>query len=261
MNGNTNPSEVLFRSHHFQRILSFLSQCSQERTLEWILRMFYVCQAPSKLPEGQSDKSLNLAELADSSDTLPLFWATWECARFCILNRLRTVFGGPMQTFEALEKMLNAYASGNLATMPALVSSSALHTKTASGSTSLLPPRLLLLLIDHLEKQIHGAYEGSMSFDYHSNKATSAFFRTNQKVCTDWYARFRLPLIAASVACGATMDTIRHSMKRLGDLRYSVLRYIAESSSLFRFLLTPSILQSYGSISPQKSFTRIRISL
>lgn len=38
-------------------------------------------------------------------------WASWECARFCVGTRLKTPFGGPMQTFEAIERMLIMAAS------------------------------------------------------------------------------------------------------------------------------------------------------
>jgi hypothetical protein len=260
---SANPAEVLFRAHHFQRVMSLLAQRSREHTNDWLLRMFYACQTPSKLGEGlrhAPDRALQLPDLADSSDVLPSFWAMWECARYCILHRLRTPFGGPMQTFEALERMLAAYATGNLAAVPALPALMTLQSPPPGSALveTQLPPRLLLLLIDHLEKQIYGAYEGSMSIDYHSNKATTAFFRTNQKVCTDWYARFRQPLVAASVACGATMDIIRHSMKRLSDLRYSILRYFVRCNLVLLALTNLVISQSGRLTEAEKGGTRSR---
>lgn len=36
------------------------------------------------------------------------YWSQWEAARYCMLSRLRTPFGGPQQTFDSLEKQLNA---------------------------------------------------------------------------------------------------------------------------------------------------------
>jgi len=40
-----------------------------------------------------------------AADTAQL-WAVVEAARFCVRARLRSSFGGPMQTLEALEHML-----------------------------------------------------------------------------------------------------------------------------------------------------------
>jgi hypothetical protein len=42
------------------------------------------------------------------SQNLLRYWALWETARYCVLSRLRTPFGGPQQTLDALEKHLNS---------------------------------------------------------------------------------------------------------------------------------------------------------
>jgi len=43
-----------------------------------------------------------------NSLTMLTYWSQWEAARYCMLSRLRTPFGGPQQTFDSLEKQLNA---------------------------------------------------------------------------------------------------------------------------------------------------------
>lgn len=32
-----------------------------------------------------------------------LFWETWECAQYCVTNKLRTTLGKPQDTFIAIE--------------------------------------------------------------------------------------------------------------------------------------------------------------
>jgi hypothetical protein len=47
------------------------------------------------------------------SMTIGLVWALWECARFCINSRLKTPFGGAVQTFENIERLAVQVASLN----------------------------------------------------------------------------------------------------------------------------------------------------
>ena len=42
------------------------------------------------------------------SGHLLMYWSLWEVARYCVLSRLRTPYGGPQQTLDALEKQLNS---------------------------------------------------------------------------------------------------------------------------------------------------------
>lgn len=39
------------------------------------------------------------------------FWATWESAQFCVLNRLRTPLGKPQETFTSIESVLKQYCA------------------------------------------------------------------------------------------------------------------------------------------------------
>lgn len=32
-----------------------------------------------------------------------LFWETWQCAQYCVVNKLRTTLGKPQDTFMAIE--------------------------------------------------------------------------------------------------------------------------------------------------------------
>lgn len=38
-----------------------------------------------------------IVDVINNSETLLCYWAMWESARYCMLSRLRTPFGGPQQ--------------------------------------------------------------------------------------------------------------------------------------------------------------------
>ncbi len=213
-------SSGIFRAQHFQRMMAFLSQKGRETLSDWLVRIFYACQTPSIMIDNQklAHKCQVLLEEANHSDVVSTFWGLWECARYCINTRLRTPFGGPMQTFEAIEKLLIAYASvtGASSTQP---------NASQPTMTKQYPLRMLLLFADHLEKQIYSTFEGCISIEYRPSKHSIAFFRANRKVCTDWYSRMRQPLVSASAICDSSADIIRHSMKRLLDLRLIAARF------------------------------------
>lgn len=38
-----------------------------------------------------------IVDLINNSEPLLCYWAMWESARYCMLSRLRTPFGGPQQ--------------------------------------------------------------------------------------------------------------------------------------------------------------------
>lgn len=100
-----------FRSVHFQTAMAEMGMLdtSLNRYLDipetlgdanWLLDMFIACDASKSLPPSAD---INCIESAKSSRELLMFWASWECAKFCLLNRLRTPFGNPHQTLDAIE--------------------------------------------------------------------------------------------------------------------------------------------------------------
>lgn len=46
----------------------------------------------------------------DNNEAMLWFWATWESAQYCVLNRLRTPLGKPQETFTSIEGVLKMYA-------------------------------------------------------------------------------------------------------------------------------------------------------
>src|SRR5262245_32794259 len=96
----------VFRGQHFVRVMNFLAQ-RQDNTPTWLSNMFFAThpfQEPTTThPKTTTDdnntmsSSSNIQQsLIQTSESFAAFWASWECARYCILNRLRTPFGSPV---------------------------------------------------------------------------------------------------------------------------------------------------------------------
>lgn len=48
-----------------------------------------------------------IVDLINNSEPLLCYWAMWESARYCMLSRLRTPFGGPQQVNRKTYTMRN----------------------------------------------------------------------------------------------------------------------------------------------------------
>eukprot|EP00898_Chlorokybus_atmophyticus_P001833 jgi/Chlat1/2650/Chrsp178S02490 len=134
-------------------------------------------------------------------------------AAFCVASRLKTQFGGPMQTLAAVERLLLDVIE---------MQQSGRHPSSAGAppraSSQLLPMRMLMDFVDVLEKHIYNAYEGS-SFLPSASKAISTFFRTNRKVCEEWFSRIRTAAVQAGSAAYCDTATIRHALLKLEDMQ------------------------------------------
>ena len=51
-----------------------------------------------------------MTSLIPGNSALLWFWATWECAQFCTLAKLRTPLGKAQDTFMSLEAALREYS-------------------------------------------------------------------------------------------------------------------------------------------------------
>ncbi|KAL6068818.1 Serine/threonine-protein kinase smg1 [Balamuthia mandrillaris] len=236
----TQESTGQFQPHHFQRVMSFLGQREEEQTPDWLVRIFHSCQefAPARQAASKQGNKLEwLRTLVDTTDQVSMFWALWESARLCIERRLHTPLGGPVQTFQVIERMLAHYTALPSSTTLPTNTSSPLHQTSSprQGSTPpdesssarhQLPLRMLLLLLDLLEKQIYCSYEGSLLLDFRPSKSSVEFFRTNRKVCADLFSRMRHPVMRAATAGGSYPDYIEHTLRRLLDLKLAAQRTI-----------------------------------
>ena len=89
-----------------------------ENSSEWARRLLHHCDTVNNMKNVNIFAELNeemelgsIVDLINNSEPLLCYWAMWESARYCMLSRLRTPFGGPQQTFAAFERMLQTLVS------------------------------------------------------------------------------------------------------------------------------------------------------
>ncbi|KAG0341867.1 Serine/threonine-protein kinase smg1 [Podila horticola] len=159
-------------------------------------RLFHACQGKDILAKLNSESSVDMIawehlSMMPNSLTMLTYWSQWEAARYCMLSRLRTPFGGPQQTFDSLEKQLN---------------------------TLLSRLRDFLMFIDRLELQSYNASSGTaLGVLPPAPRPSVIFFRTNKKVCEEWFSRIRSRVIEGAKLAGEFDIVIRQSFMLLTD--------------------------------------------
>ncbi|RHY35504.1 hypothetical protein DYB32_000011 [Aphanomyces invadans] len=130
-----------------------------------------------------------------STPLLALKSSVCDAAKWCVWNRLRTHWGNAGQTFAALEKLL--------------------------WKPVVHQPRLVLELLHALEMTIfHVQLETPTtpldeSDDPHRHQQRDkaiAFFKTNRKVCDEWFFRIRPSLIRLCDSAGASVVCRHHAL-------------------------------------------------
>lgn len=213
----------LFQRHHFIKIMNFISSFGvdeETQGLDWISRIAYCCDAIASIRTNELDELGDsfLSFLSNSSSisrTVAYFWALLECARFCVHSKLRTPFGTPAQTFEVVQKMvLKVHALTEISNHEAhqtTQNKKDLTWRRYQKHTRQLVVQLLLQFLDHFEKQIFNAYEGSINLPPVVNPTVLQFFKANKRACIEWFAhRVRHPLLLASIAANSPADVIRY---------------------------------------------------
>ena len=245
-----------FRTHHFQRTMAFVSQRLDGGISDTFVRMMYASRASAALraqaqsPTGTAPQwSAVTAQLEPAAQrfdapllehaepaaigSTALFWALWECGRYCVEQRLRTPFGHPQETLEAIENMLlrivpydedyqlqSSTASGTSGSAPPSIARAGSGPRVALQHRAL---RSLLQFVDMLEKQIYNAHEGSaLALPPPAQAAATSFFRLNRSACVEWFMRMRQPALIASVINSSSFDVISHAHKRLGEVGYQL---------------------------------------
>ena len=104
-----------FRPHHFQAVMSQVIQKDEgspflppesDYSVDWSQRIYHACQnSKNSLAEQAVPESVPVTTKAWTE-----IWCLWEAARYCILARLRTPFGTPVQLFEAIERAVQKIA-------------------------------------------------------------------------------------------------------------------------------------------------------
>ncbi|KAG0220242.1 Serine/threonine-protein kinase smg1 [Mortierella sp. NVP41] len=223
------PNSGVFRYPHFSAVLSALSandvktsQSADSSATEvepppdrdMLQRLFYSCQgkdilAKVNLESGADPIATDQVNTFQHSGHLLMYWSLWEVARYCVLSRLRTPYGGPQQTLDALEKQLNSLLQP--------------EEKETAGLQRLTRLRDFLTLLDRLELQYQNAYHGTaLGVIPLTPKPSIVFVRTNKALWEEWFSRVRGRIVEGAKATGGYETVIRNGYMLLAD-HFSVL--------------------------------------
>ncbi|KAI8090817.1 hypothetical protein BDF21DRAFT_412239 [Thamnidium elegans] len=254
------PHTGSFRPVHYEIVMKHLgmaehligSDDQQEPTdsdpansSEWARRLLHHCDTIDNMKNvnifGELKEEMDLGGIVDlinNSEPLLCYWAMWESARYCMLSRLRTPFGGPQQTFAAFERMLNS-----------LVNNAELKVAGGQNADYL---RHLLLLLDRLEVQISNASDGCATGALPAVPRSSLiFFRTNKKTCHDYFSRIRHNIIAGAKIIGNDHLLIVHVIQILSELESNIppiadiMPWFKELNGYLRELVEACIREQY----------------
>ncbi|KAF9432983.1 hypothetical protein BGZ76_010035, partial [Entomortierella beljakovae] len=219
------PNSGIFRYPHFSSVLSSLETPSDDsknpkgsagkhgegsiQRGDMLQRLFHSCQGKDIITKVNSDSGTDMivSERVDTfhhSLDLLTYWSLWETARYCVLSRLRTPFGGPQQTLDTLEKQLNSLL---------------VCEKNNDIETSRMARlRDFLLFLDRLELQVYNAHHGTaLGIIPLTPKPSIAFVRSNKKMWDDWFARIRSRVIGGAKSTGEHAIIIRNGFILLAD--------------------------------------------
>lgn len=218
------PHTGSFRPVHYEIVMKQIGmsehliasddQHDGEDNHEWIRRLLHHCDTISNMKNvnifGELNEEMELGSIIDlinNNQALLYYWAMWESARYCILSRLRTPFGGPQQTFAAFEKMLQSLIS----------------VCSTNDNQSIEFLRHVLLLLDRLELQISNASDGCATGTLPAVPRSSiVFFRTNKKTCHDYFLRIRSNMIKGAKIAQDDHLLIAHTLQILKEKESSI---------------------------------------
>ncbi|KAI9339034.1 hypothetical protein BDR26DRAFT_396545 [Obelidium mucronatum] len=222
-----------FKWSHFLLVMTTLGICPalDVPKLDYtktLMRVFHICQAASAINQAAgllAKTELSAFSNAFLSEDLLVYWALWECARFCTLSRLRTPFGNPEQTFGAIEMALSANA-------------------LTKGECK--PMKYLIQFIEMLELQIHNTISGTSLNLPPAPKSSTVFFHANRHVCSEWFSRIRSRIVTASAFNNCHGYLVWNAQKGLGTLQNSKKLDAGSAESLKA--LVPCLVASFVSL-------------
>lgn len=160
--------------------------------------------------------------------------ALWGAAQLCVQGKLRTPLGKPQDTFSALEGAIKS-----------------LLAKPVGGLGTLKRAHLLLDFLEHLERAMYNAYEGSAGSLPSVGRAVRAFFRTNRATCAEWVGRVRPHAARLALRAGRPATAFRHASLALSaraaaaasqDLKHQDLPLLLDAADALILLRCPDAL-------------------
>ncbi|KAG7583959.1 FATC domain [Arabidopsis suecica] len=217
-----------FHSQQLVSVLNYVSQRWKVPFASWIQGLIYAFRGSKDTGAGHPDENLikngwlaikaeksSIERICLANNLAGAWWAVHEAARFCVSTRLRTNFGGPAQTFAALERMLL-----DITTVLQVDSQQTDGTLNILGSSGahLLPMRLLLDFVEALKKNVYNAYEGTAVLSSAPPQSV-LFFRANRKVCEEWFSRISEPMMNAGISLQSQDATVEYCTLRFEELK------------------------------------------
>uniref|UniRef100_A0A182N0J1 PI3K/PI4K catalytic domain-containing protein n=1 Tax=Anopheles dirus TaxID=7168 RepID=A0A182N0J1_9DIPT len=139
-------------------------------------------------------------------------WAQWELALQFVSNKLRSPYGRAQDTFQRIEYIVKEYAHvlalGDQSTVQ--------NVRTSIGNQR--HARILLGLLEALEKVIYNAAEGTAYALPAPDQSARTFFRVNHATCTEWFSRIRSSVDLIALHCMEPEMAIRYSEAVLREL-------------------------------------------
>jgi PI-3-kinase-related kinase SMG-1 len=216
----------VFRAHQFHESMTHLcglgdrpSTPAKKEPTEWLSRMLTTSRMVDNLSNRKGEANLADANEIRSSNSLAAFWSTAECAKFCVLARLKTPLGAPKQLFEMIDKAIRRFAV--TVTPPADPRAKESESTITDQSKQ---ANALLLFLFHLERHLFNATEGCISLSSVASLNSRVFFakRQNRLVCESWFGSVRSEVIMATRTAGSMSGGVWHGIKRLRHLFVSL---------------------------------------
>ncbi|RWS29156.1 serine/threonine-protein kinase-like protein 4 [Leptotrombidium deliense] len=202
-----------FSAVSFRTIVSFVLENQPLCDQQWLRRLFHVCQSDDNTVKSiQSSSSVGgetnqskLMTTFDCNENALVFWACWEVVQYCIVNRLRTPLGKAQDTFTKIEMAIKGRALD-------------VQTNNKKTTKDLLQVKMLLLLMENLDKSMYNAIDGCAARLYTTPKTAKTFFRTNKTTCVDWMNRNRKNLMVIALRSGDYASVWRNGQELLKDM-------------------------------------------
>uniref|UniRef100_T1KSW0 non-specific serine/threonine protein kinase n=2 Tax=Tetranychus urticae TaxID=32264 RepID=T1KSW0_TETUR len=217
MKSEPNPQ---FSAICFRIILTFLLENPTIDDERWLQRLCHSCstngipkltdvKANNHDQNGFGVNTQSIIDIFDHNQSSLIFWACWQSIQYCIVNKLRTPLGKAQDTFTKIEMAVKSKA---------IAVQNTLETKKSAHNDELLQTRMLILLMENLDKLMYNAYEGNASRLFTTPKLAKSFFRTNKATCVEWMNRNRRSLMIIALKSGDPASVWRHGQELLKDM-------------------------------------------
>ncbi|XP_054164318.1 serine/threonine-protein kinase SMG1-like [Oppia nitens] len=206
-----------FTSNCFRSVVSFILDNSYSENNNWLRRWFNTClsddnpiKCSQSLTKYQSiSNTINTTQVFDSYKSCQIYWSVWEVVQYCIFNRLRTPLGKPQDTFTKIEATIKRRVVQLQGTI---------DDSNTSIEVNSIQVRMLLLLMENIEKLVYNAIDGNSSRLYTTPKSAKSFFRTNKATCAEWITRNRMSVMLIALKCAEPATVVRHGQELLREL-------------------------------------------